>query len=134
MPWKVEFHGDSRILETVYRGVVDPNELKQAIETAIVEGRRERAIRFLSDCSELVGGHSLHDLYAMLDMMDRMEPSREYREAVIYKKGAWSDQQVAFWETACLNRGRIVRMFESRDRAIEWLLHFPAVQGLTPPA
>jgi hypothetical protein len=56
------------VIETCYIGKVPPNELRQAVEATIAEGLLHDAVRYLADCSTLPGGHSLVELFNLLDI------------------------------------------------------------------
>lgn len=47
--------------------------------------------------------------------------SRRIRVAVVSPRMPEAQEKVRFYETVCLNRGWKVRLFKSRDDAIEWL-------------
>jgi hypothetical protein len=122
MPWSVEFRHDLNIVETRYEGILRPDELRTAIEKTLELSVKENALLFLGDCSRLEGGHSVVDLYAMVDMVEVSGVAHGLREAIIMPSLASPAKDVLFWETAAMNRGFHVRVFPDRDQALAWLL------------
>ena len=76
----------------------------------------------LTDLTTLVGGHSIVDLYVLVDEIHRRGLAGRYREAIILPKAAATAEMAGFWETACTNRGIEVRLFTDRAKAKAWLV------------
>jgi hypothetical protein len=125
MPWKVRHPDDRAIVETVYAGLLSPEELLAAARATVAEARARGTRLLLGDCSELEGGHSVVDLYGLLDLFGSIENAHEFREAVLMPSLAATAEDVRFWETACRNRGLEVRAFRQRAEALAWLLKRP---------
>lgn len=83
--------------------------------------KKER-VRMLTDLTTLVGGHSIVDLYVLVDEIHRRGLAGRYREAIILPKAAATAEMAGFWETACTNRGIEVRLFTDRAKAKAWLV------------
>lgn len=120
MPWNVQHHAEIHIVEIRFIGQLTPQELQAALEQSLAAGQHHDTYRYLADCSELQGGHSIVDLYNMADMLAALQLPR-FREAVLMPQLAASREHIGFWESACFNRGLQVRVFESRPVALEWL-------------
>lgn len=110
------------IVETRYSGVLMPAELTAAVRETLAVGQRQGYTRFLGDCTELAGGHSIVDLYNLVDLVESARVGLDIKEAVLLPVSPASAEAVRFWETACLNRGAIVRIFTDREHALDWLL------------
>ena len=126
MPWKVQIHPDSGIVETEYSGVLSPVDLGKAVQETIETGRTSGAVLFLADCTGLLGGHSLFDLYGLADLLVSLGFENQFKEAVVMPDLDAPTENVRFWETVCLNRGLQVRIFADRAGALEWLIGVPA--------
>ncbi|MGZ8218160.1 hypothetical protein [Methylomagnum sp.] len=124
MPWQIIFQADARIVETVYSGVVKPDELMAACKATLAFARENSAILFLGDCMALQGGHSVFDLYAIVDVLETHGFPRAGKEALLFPPLELSDvsRNIDFWETACGNRGYVVRVFHDREAALRWLI------------
>jgi len=122
MPWSIRTQGDPPIIETTYAGLLSPTELTDAIAATIELVRTSGVQRLIGDCSELEGGHSIADLYLMADLVSVASVGMTFREAVILPGLDEPADSVAFWETACYNRGLTVRVFKDRGSALAWLL------------
>lgn len=120
--WRVTYHSGTGVVEAVFGGELTPEELRAAVETTIDTARRHASFLVLADCLELQGGHSLFDLYALVDFLQDSGVPPSFREALLMPGAGrdWFDG-VEFWETACLNRGLAVRIFSDRDAALAWL-------------
>ena len=121
MPWDARYVAEPGIVETTFSGRVDPTELRQAALTSLEHGKKNGTSRFLVDCSRLEGGHSVVDLYGLLELLVADPPSG-FREAVLMPHLPAPRQEVEFWEMSCANRGLLVRIFSEREPALTWLL------------
>lgn len=121
MPWTVSFWPERLVVETVYSGVLSPEDLESAIDESLTAAREHRVARFLADCSGLQGGHSILDLYGMATMLEAKGVPPGVREAVILPQLNAPADDVRFWETVCQNRGYAVRVFSRREDALDWL-------------
>ena len=135
MPWSLSQPEEHPWVELVYHGVVPLHELVEAFE-ALMGLCRGRTL-FLADCTRLEGQPSPVDLLRLIERFDTTSQGRQFREAILVPKGQAADA-VRFYETACLNRGFQVRVFEQRGDAEAWLtalaLRAHRDEGdLTPP-
>ncbi|SMF95947.1 hypothetical protein SAMN02949497_3325 [Methylomagnum ishizawai] len=121
--WRVTYHSDNGVVEAVFGGELTPDELRTAVEATLEAARRHANFLVLADCLELRGGHSLFDLYALVDFLEASGIPPNFKEALLMP-GAGREwfEGVEFWETACLNRGLAVRIFSDRAAALAWLL------------
>lgn len=119
--WSIKLNSQYKIIELFYSGLVTPDELKGAFEEAISLSKREGIILFLADCTELVGGHTVIDLYLKVAQYASIN-LREMKEAVILPIHKSSVENVKFYETACLNKGFNVKIFGDTSEAVNWLI------------
>lgn len=122
MPWEVIVHPDRPIVELRYIGLVSPTELNDSMTTTLRHLRSLGRSRVLGDCSKLEGGHSVVDLFAMVEALNASGVTGAMKEAVILPEADATATSIRFWETACYNRGMRVRAFGERAQALEWLI------------
>jgi len=122
MTWSVSHLGPAHdVVGLTYSGDVDRTELVAAFEAAVVEARAHDTWHVLTDLSGLTGGHSLFDLYAVVEGVVGLGVQERFREAVVTAKDSEILANAQFWETACLNRGVSARVFADRDEALAWV-------------
>lgn len=124
MSWTVNYHADaagSGFVEVTYAGMVSAAELCAAVSEAVRVARAEDANRVLTDCTALQGGHSVFDLYRAVEMTVAAGLRPVLHEAVLVAPHADMAAAVDFWRTAATNRGMVVRVFQERGAALEWL-------------
>lgn len=122
MPWSARAHTTLPLIEIIYAGRVTPAELKDAVRSVARLIHETGRKLILTDCTDLAGGHSILDLYELVEDMARIPEARGIQEAVIMAHEAALSEEVRFWEIASRNRGIIVRTFAERTAAVNWLL------------
>lgn len=121
MPYSIRFNDVLRCVETTYEDVVLATELTQAAIETIAAGVANDSKLFFGDCTRLVGGHSIADLFVLMEQLAKLGLPRGAREALLYPTIEDRARDVDFWETICVNRGFQVRAFDDRETAIRWL-------------
>lgn len=122
MPWSVRFVTEQNYVETQYAGVLTGEELRAAVHATLDAGKAAGTHDYLGDCTAMEGGHSVVDLYPLVDLLEASNTARTYREAIILPTLSAPAKDVAFWETAAKNRGFTIRLFTNREEALRWLL------------
>jgi hypothetical protein len=122
MPWKLSTLTEPPILELRFEGVLTPAELKKAAQTTLDLAVATGIYRVLADGTALAGGHSIVDLYATVQVLTSFDIVHELKEAVVLPVLPSAAADAHFWETACVNRGIQVRLFDERAAAVAWLL------------
>jgi hypothetical protein len=126
MAWTARYLDALGVVETVYCGYLSAADLRDAAFATLNLGKARGTHRFLGDCRDLKGSCSVVDLYSLAERVTSTRRSGHFREAMVLPELETAAQDVRFWETACVNRGLDVRVFATRDGAIEWLLLQPA--------
>lgn len=121
MPCDIKLNKNYKIIELTYYGIITPKELKDAFDAAVSLSMKEGSTLFLADCTEMVGGHSVIDLYALISIFESSGLGRGMKEALLLPSLKSSINDVKFYETACLNRGFNVKIFQNVDDALKWL-------------
>ncbi len=120
MPWELSVHTDLRVVVVRFVRKVPPEELLAALDATLAAMQSHGTRACLGDCSELEGGHSIVDLYGLVEII-AARWSGTLKEAVLMPQLVARREDVRFWENACVNRGLNVRVFADRDSAIAWL-------------
>lgn len=121
MPWQTIVHTEPQIIETRYSGYLSADELLQAIEQTIGLVQRHGILFLLGDCSRLLGGHDVTDLRRFADVLSACDFSQAIREAIIVPEVNDASGLAYFWTYMTQMDGLIVKPFEDRQSAIEWL-------------
>ena len=122
MPWHASIHTDLPIVETCYSGILTPSELSDAARETLTLARTSGRNLLLGDCTALVGGHSIADLYSLANAIRSSGEGYSLKEAVLLPSLPTSIEMVKFWEDVCHTRGFNVRVFSNRQSALDWLL------------
>ena len=121
LPVTVTYIEEAGVVEMVFAGAVDPNELDAVLTRAGVVAAENLTNRFLVDCRELAPGGSTFEVFALAELLASFPPGTIEREAVMLPLEAAAAEQIEFFETACRNRGLDVRVFRDRDVALAWV-------------
>lgn len=125
MPWTFLDPDDKPWFELAYSGMVTAPELHAAFEALLPQAVSKGKRQILADCRDLLGGHTPADLLDLIERYDSQPMGHGFREAVLMRPG-YSAEAARFYETACLNRGFQVQVFEERSAAEAWLRQMPA--------
>ncbi|MBN8216450.1 MAG: STAS/SEC14 domain-containing protein [Spirochaetes bacterium] len=121
MPWKARLNGEPVFVELTYSGMVTPQDLLEALAAAGKLAQEGRTQRFLADLTTMIGGHSIAHLYELITLLEANGVDRAMKEAIVSPNLDGNQEQMRFYETACLNRGYRVRLFRARGEALAWL-------------
>jgi hypothetical protein len=121
MPWKAELDARYGIIVTTYSDSITPKDLADSAAAALALVQGDGPHRFLSEIPAGEPELSVVDLYEAPAQWDVLEADRRNKLALVVPEGSkrWRDAQ--FYETTCINRGWTVRLFATREPAIEWL-------------
>lgn len=117
----VRYDEEAGVIEMVYTGATAPAEIDAAVTEAGALGAEMLTNRYLVDCREMQAGGSAFDALALAEFLASVPPGVIEREAVLLPRDAAAAEELAFFETACRNRGLDVRVFHDRDEALPWL-------------
>lgn len=117
-----EIHRDLGIVEIVYEDETTAEDLRETTSACISMEKTQGINRFLVDCTSMRLSASVMDLYDLPDQQYVEEEADPHgRVAVIIPHGHPAEEMARFYETVCVNRGWMVRVFPSRASATEWL-------------
>lgn len=133
MGWRAEYVASGGFVETRYEGVLGADELAAAVQQTLAVARAHGTTLYLGDCSKLVGGHTIFDLYGFVRLLESLGLVGRFKEALIMPALSAAARDVVFWETACQNRGLLVKVFPDREAALQWLCSPPQFMFPEPP-
>jgi hypothetical protein len=129
MPWTARRSPDNSGLATVvFSGLVSGADLRDATVAAAELGKTHGVTRYLVDATAVVRQPREAEFFVLPSRMyDQLGfDRRAVRVAVVSPP---TDEIVRFYETACVNRGWQVQVFEAFEPAIAWLEVSPAGAG-----
>jgi len=122
MTWTVRaLTPEHAAVEIIYSGVVDRTELEASYVVTFELASASDTWHVLCDLSDLTGGHSFFDLYALVTSVSNLGLGSRFREALLVTEHPELLERARFWETASVNRGVAARAFTDRDTALAWL-------------
>jgi hypothetical protein len=122
MPWKNRLVESQKYVEMTFSGNISPEELYEAIEISVALAHDNNIKLFLTDCTTVLGGLSIIDLYGLIPVFKRLQIGRDVKNAVIMPTIQESIKKIKFYETLCTNRGFNVKIFTKYDEALSWLI------------
>lgn len=125
MSYQIRYLENQNILETICEGDVSVPNIIAAIQKNLDLSKKHRVNLFLVDCTFLVDEKKkVFENYEvgtfMADMFTQLP--RKFRDAIVTPKNDIAIDNLRFFETVARNRGLNVRVFETRDDALGWLL------------
>lgn len=122
MSWTVDYENATHTVRITLAGETTGEDLRHATSEAILKGRSHGTCAFLVNACEI----RLHaSAFALVALPDQQYPAegadRRSRVAVIMPTAAREQEEIRFYETACLNRGWHVRCCSSADEGYAWL-------------
>ena len=123
MSWTLEYSDDLDIVILTYNGKTSGSEIKEAATARIDMGNRMGTIKYLINTRLALADESATlDLY---DIPQTLYPAEHVqhksRIAIILPESPTSKEMDKFFETACINRGWIVKSFSRYENAVSWL-------------
>jgi hypothetical protein len=122
MPYKVSYNEKLKTVDVLFDGVVTQEELFDMLREVTSMAYHHSTSRFFSDCTTMEGGHSIFDLFFLINAYETAEIPKPMREAILIPLLPAAQKEVEFYETACQNRGYNVKLFDNREAAIKWIV------------
>ena len=122
-PWRVEFHEEIDVVETIYGSEVDGEIALASSAARIAKGKEVGSTNFLINgrAIQIADGSTAAIFERMTQTYHTEHTSQESRFAVVNpttEEGRWF---ASFFEDVGVSRGWDVRRFESREDALAWL-------------
>ncbi|HMT11972.1 MAG TPA: hypothetical protein PKA39_10165 [Ignavibacteria bacterium] len=122
MQFKIKLSETKDYICLDYFGNVTNDDLTNSIAGCTQLYRETGVSLYLADCTDMHATHSILDIFGKVDAFESLEMKKDFKEALIVTRESESREKLNFYETACLNRGYNVRVFESKEDALQWLL------------
>ena len=122
MTWKADFKNEENFIEVSYKGDISQKDLFDAFYAVYGLVTENNTAKILADCTEMKAGHTLFDLFSLIERVKMEDMAYAIKEALVIKPEQIENGNISFWETACKNRGLNVKIFEEREKALEWLI------------
>jgi len=121
MAWSAIYNREPGIIETTYIGQMSREELQEAITATVELITANRVYLLFGDAMKLEHDGSIFDIYEMVSVFEQFPFAHYMKEALLIPVSKAALADLAFYETACKNRGLNVRLFNDKDDAIRWL-------------
>lgn len=121
MLWEIEYLEEVATVFITYSGTGSSNLFKRSFEEAAAIALRHGARRFLVTTRDYEFGLTAGEIYDFPKAFDRMMVERKTRFAVIMPTDPTGRKNFTFFKTVCRNRGYVVKLFDDKDSALEWL-------------
>jgi hypothetical protein len=121
MTVQVSYLEAAGVVEMVFSGHSDQDELYDAVARAGEEAAEHLTARFLVDLRRQPPGGKALDIFALGEYLSGIPRGVIEREALVLPDDAMVVEELEFFETVCRNRGLDVRAFQGRADALAWL-------------
>jgi len=121
MGWKTEYLRDLDIIEITTDGVFNANNLREIVKSTLDLVEKHQTTAILGNCVNLIHSNTVFNIYEFPAILESMQVDRRLKQAMLPPPNADSRKNIEFYETVSLNRGYIVRVFDDRDKAVQWL-------------
>ncbi|MFZ2726764.1 MAG: hypothetical protein WAX77_10975 [Methylococcaceae bacterium] len=102
--------------------MVSSSDLSDSAHATLELVKTHEIYRIFCDCTQLEGGHSITDLYLLADAIMTSGIAHKLKEAVLLPNLPTPIENAKFWENTCFNRFIVVRIFDDKGYATQWLL------------
>lgn len=125
MPHTIKFLEKIKVIETVYHGNVNSNEVASVFMENLKIAKKHQTGLFLVNCLEIEDKSSFtfenYEAGILLTELIKEVPNYP-KNALILPRSEEAAKNIRFFETVVRNRGLAVRTFEKEEDALEWLL------------
>ena len=119
----VRYDASSGLIEIVYSGEVTASEMRETVRRRIAIQKETGATKVLADASGVRVSPSITDLFGLPSKLFAEEDAkRSTMVALVLPDSAGPRERARFLETASVNRGWLMRVFEDRQSAVAWLM------------
>ncbi|MEI7527296.1 MAG: hypothetical protein WCK76_00015 [Elusimicrobiota bacterium] len=122
MSYQISKTGAPPYILIQYLGEVSSKDLLDAVAEAAKLSQDSGLLLFLADCSRMSVGHSELILRQVLNIIEQSKIPPAFKEAILLPEAGTPVESARLYETTARNRGYNVRLFESKEDALKWLL------------
>ena len=121
MAWAVTYNSELSIIEIIYEGMANFDEMKAEEERSFALAKDHNTNSFLLDLKTYERSLSTIEIFnTVISYGDKIR--RPMYIAVVEPLSEEARQDARFYETVCVNRGWSVETFQERREAIDWLV------------
>ncbi len=126
MPYRIEFHEESKIVEVYYFGEVTSEDISMAStesQAELIEKRTNLLLVNSEDISDTSA--NIMDVHLLpTKLYSKFDPDKKKVIAIINSKVPSVIKILRDYFNACFNRGWRVERFDHYQNAVEWLSNF----------
>ena len=124
MAWETNYDHTHSIVEVIYTGLVSRTEVNSAATKRIKLQEETGSVRVIINAAGINKSTAgIMDLFALpAKMYVEKRVSKLTRMAIFLPSSTEEKETVQFFETACINRGWMAKIFFERKDAIDWLV------------
>ncbi len=122
MAWHLEYHEQLRVVILAFEGDSSADDVRRS-SLAVISMLKDRgAGKILTDFAQAQRVDvTTIDITLLPSDYREMGLPAPFTEAVVAPVQCRMHEDAKFYETVCVNRGNMVRVFETRDAALAWL-------------
>lgn len=121
MSYTIEYL-ESGIVSMVVQGDMTFEDYKQQTIDAANMAATKEANLFLTDNIQQANRANLSEILKLYSLFDELLGSKTNRLAVLMKRDHKDYEIMKIFEVSCTLRGKAVKVFKERDKAIRWLI------------
>jgi hypothetical protein len=123
MPYKIDLSEDEGIVVITNTGRLTYESIEKMSLEALEIARSNNARLFLSDCTSLSNPIGVLEAYKIPELYDEISAQKgKNKLAILLADDFTITEEIRLFETVCVNRGRMVKIFTCKNTAVEWLL------------
>lgn len=121
MKWNIDYLAEEGVVRVQYEGRLAHDPYRESVREGLEVSRTHGVDRFLVDNTRLEPALDATDIYAFPDIYESLSLPRESIIAVVNSDHPAIRRNIAFFETVCVNRGYLVKVFDDEASALAWL-------------
>lgn len=119
MPYTFQYDQKNHFIRLVVTGLLDLDLVNEMAAAVSAEVETRGCTRILNDLRQAKPARGAIDIYEMPEMARHQGIKRDFRRALVVGE---KETDFYFIETVFVNQGHQVRMFETEEQAIQWLV------------
>ena len=121
MTWDVRYLDDKKIVYIASKGSSTYQDYVEQTRKALQLCKEHNTHLLLGDYSTEKSKAAIFEVFYLPALYDKLGADKRNKFAVIVPASEDEKGIYQFYETICINRGRIVKLFRDKNDALEWL-------------
>jgi hypothetical protein len=113
---------DHPVIELIVRGALNDPDVLGVVESSMRLQYETGIGDALVDCTEMTHELTNVQIIDLATHLASLGVPPVWRQAIVKPHDPYTAVAVGLWEAACNNRGLTVKVFPTREAALEWLL------------